>query len=246
MTNITQKTESYRFSMPLLAGQRALLKYDVSGGSKVKVFKDASGSYRLDFESENIAPYSIQEIQVSWSLSNSDSAQVPVSKLLANNSQAERFIESDNLQVLNLATRLNKNGDLQNVQKIYNWVSENIKRADYSGKIYGAVWALKNYRGDCTEQALLFVALARALGVPSRVMGGYIMERSGRVFAKDFHNWAEAYVQGKWIIIDPYYGVFDDGYEKYIATQVLDFSSPDADNRRFWIKGGKGLKVTMQ
>ena len=137
------------------------------------------------------------------------------------------------------------NSTRSNAKYIHSWIEKNISNDAYRSDVKGAEWAFKNRRGDCTEQALLYVALARAAGLPARVMGGYIVERSGRVFGKDYHNWAEVYVEGKWLIADPFYGVFDQGYEKYIATQVVDYDNPDADNRRFWIEGGEGIKVTM-
>lgn len=131
------------------------------------------------------------------------------------------------------------------VNKLYSWITSNINNSSYSGKVKNTSWTLKNKKGDCTEQAMLMVAMAREAGMPARVMGGYIMEKSGRVFAKDYHNWAEVYVDDRWIIVDPYYRVFDDGYDKYIAMQIVDYDDPNAENRRFWIEGAEGVTVKM-
>lgn len=57
-------------------------------------------------------------------------------------------------------------------------------------------------RGDCTEHAQLFVALARRLGLPAR-------EISGLVYLGDSHQrfgghaWAEVALDGRWQAVDP-------------------------------------------
>ena len=149
------------------------------------------------------------------------------------------------LSSIGLLKNLTLDNKTETVKVIASWITHNIQQASYSADVLGAEWTLKNKKGDCTEQAMLMVAMAREAGMPARVMGGYIMEKSGRVFAKDYHNWAEVYVDDRWIIVDPYYRVFDDGYDKYIAMQIVDYDDPNAENRRFWIEGAEGVTVIM-
>lgn len=57
-------------------------------------------------------------------------------------------------------------------------------------------------QGDCTEHAALFVALARAAGLPARNAGGltYLtMGEDGGMFG--FHAWAEVWL-GEWVPVD--------------------------------------------
>ncbi len=58
--------------------------------------------------------------------------------------------------------------------------------------------------GDCTEHAVLAVALLRSLGVPSRAVVGMVysesFEGAHNVFV--FHMWAEAHRNGKWVQVD--------------------------------------------
>ena len=61
--------------------------------------------------------------------------------------------------------------------------------------------ALESLSGDCTEHTVLFIALARAAGIPARIC-------SGVTFAKDafyYHFWPEVYV-GTWVQMDPTLG----------------------------------------
>jgi transglutaminase-like putative cysteine protease len=65
--------------------------------------------------------------------------------------------------------------------------------------------------GDCTEHAVLAAALARAIGMPSRVVGGLAYAEDLPGFEKGgfgYHMWAEIYV-GEWMPVDPALGGHD-------------------------------------
>jgi transglutaminase-like putative cysteine protease len=62
-------------------------------------------------------------------------------------------------------------------------------------------------RGDCTEHSVLFVALARALGIPARQVHGLVYARyEDAQDALYWHAWAEVQSGGEWIAIDPTFG----------------------------------------
>ncbi len=63
---------------------------------------------------------------------------------------------------------------------------------------------LRAGKGDCTEHALLFVALARAAGIPARGVHGLVYaEYDDRVPALYWHAWAEVKDGDDWIAVDP-------------------------------------------
>jgi hypothetical protein len=62
-------------------------------------------------------------------------------------------------------------------------------------------------KGDCTEHAVLLVALARALGVPARGVHGLVYARyEDGQDALYWHAWAEVRSAGEWIAMDPTFG----------------------------------------
>lgn len=62
-------------------------------------------------------------------------------------------------------------------------------------------------KGDCTEHAVLLVALARALGVPARDVHGLVYARyDDGQHALYWHAWAEVRSAGEWIPMDPTFG----------------------------------------
>lgn len=62
--------------------------------------------------------------------------------------------------------------------------------------------ALMLGRGDCTAHALLFAALARARGIPTRLVTGFRVN-DGRLVR---HRWAIVAVEGIWLAVDPTHG----------------------------------------
>ena len=58
---------------------------------------------------------------------------------------------------------------------------------------------LESREGDCTEHALLLVALLRKAGVPSRLAYGLILTEVGFIG----HAWVELYSEARWYWLDP-------------------------------------------
>jgi transglutaminase-like putative cysteine protease len=85
------------------------------------------------------------------------------------------------------------------------WVRDHVGR-QRSGGVPSAVHALEARRGDCNEHAVLFVALARAAGLPARTAGGLVY-LDGRFY---YHAWAEVYL-GDWVAVDPMLDQFPAG-----------------------------------
>ena len=64
--------------------------------------------------------------------------------------------------------------------------------------------ALKLGRGVCQDFAHVFIAVARAIGVPCRYVSGYVYEGDGEPFTGASHAWAEAWVPERgWTAYDP-------------------------------------------
>ena len=60
--------------------------------------------------------------------------------------------------------------------------------------------------GDCTEHAVLAVAMLRALGVPAHEVYGLVYARMGGTDGLYWHAWVEVRSAGEWIAIDPTFG----------------------------------------
>jgi hypothetical protein len=90
------------------------------------------------------------------------------------------------------------------VRRLVNYVYSSLRK-QLATNLPSASVVLKEGYGDCTEHTWLFVALARAAGIPSRpVYGLAYVEGPQRRFA--YHAWAEVEIDGRWVEVDPTWG----------------------------------------
>jgi hypothetical protein len=82
------------------------------------------------------------------------------------------------------------------------WVYRNVRR-EPAVTVPSAVQVLETRRGDCNEHTALYVALARAVGLPARTAAGLVY-LNGRFY---YHAWPEVYL-GDWVAVDPMFDQF--------------------------------------
>jgi transglutaminase-like putative cysteine protease len=82
-------------------------------------------------------------------------------------------------------------------QKLRDWVYASMKPRGDIGIPRSAVEVLKNKDGVCRDYALLYTALARAAGIPTRLCVGVLYAENGFYY----HAWAESWL-GKWVAVD--------------------------------------------
>ena len=157
--------------------------------------------------------------------------------------QPEEFIQSDNPEVVRTAQAIV--GDEENPHKkallIYNFVIKNLKY-EVQSEEKGALWALENRKGDCSEYSYLFVALCRAAGIPARVQAGFAFHYVNEVM-EDGHMWAEYYLENYgWIPVDATWKMFGQVDYKHLSSiQSMPEVMPYA-NFYFESAGGRRLE----
>ncbi len=83
-------------------------------------------------------------------------------------------------------------------QRLERWVHAHIDQKGMGVAFASALEVCRSREGDCTEHAVLFAALARAAGIPARVVMGleYLMGIWGG------HAWNEVWIEGEWYPLD--------------------------------------------
>ncbi len=113
------------------------------------------------------------------------------------------YIQSNHPSIRVLAREIV--GDEKNSRRVAallsEWVYSNLEKS-FLVAIPNAVDILKKRAGDCKAHSILFVALARCLGLPARTVAGLVAMEDGAFY---FHQWAEVNT-GRWLTVDP---VFD-------------------------------------
>ncbi|MCX7994878.1 MAG: transglutaminase family protein [candidate division WOR-3 bacterium] len=67
-----------------------------------------------------------------------------------------------------------------------------------------AIDVLKTKEGDCNEHSILFTALSRALGIPTKIYVGLVNLEGNAYF---YHAWCAVWL-GKWVPVDPTFNQF--------------------------------------
>jgi transglutaminase-like putative cysteine protease len=84
------------------------------------------------------------------------------------------------------------------IEKLVPWVADYVKDTVTDGQT--ALDTLQSRTGNCVSHARLFVALARAAGLPSRMAVGLVYAPGKGLL---YHAWAEVHVNGAWLTVDP-------------------------------------------
>lgn len=136
----------------------------------------------------------------------------------------KHLIESNNPSIA--TTAQNVVGEETNPQemalKIYEFVVDRLTYAAQPEE-QGALWALENSKGDCSEYSYLFVALSRAVGIPSRVLTGFAFNSPTQSLS-DGHMWAEYYLENYgWVPVDASWDLFDELDGHHFASLLSEF-----------------------
>ncbi|UCF70190.1 MAG: hypothetical protein JSW49_08300 [candidate division WOR-3 bacterium] len=83
-----------------------------------------------------------------------------------------------------------------------------------------ALEVLQTRKGDCNEHAILFTALARAVGLPTKIYVG-LVNLNG--YAYYYHAWCAVWL-GKWVPVDPTFNQFpaDVGHLKLKEGEIAE------------------------
>ena len=90
---------------------------------------------------------------------------------------------------------------LPSASRLEAWIFHHVRQTMAANQAT-ALDVLNSLSGDCTEITMLFVALARAAGIPAREVGGLMFAGEGEPMF-GWHAWAEIHDGHQWVSIDP-------------------------------------------
>lgn len=143
-------------------------------------------------------------------------AEVETAQTLAPYLRANAWVRSEDVEVRRIAAKAGP-ADRSlpaRMNKLESLVRENMRRdADYVGYA-DAAEALRTGKGDCTEFAVILAALARAQGIPARVVVGmaYSARFTGNRNSFNPHAWVQVYDGSRWRSYDASLEGFDSAH----------------------------------
>lgn len=87
---------------------------------------------------------------------------------------------------------------LEAVTRIHRYLQDQFKNRNFSGYT-DAITAYKLGEASCNGKGRLFVAMARKINLPARLVGGLVMQAGSKRIS---HQWVEVYVNGYWVPFD--------------------------------------------
>lgn len=127
--------------------------------------------------------------------------------------QPNAWLQSDAPAIRRLAARAvgGAHDDLQRMRRLREFVSDYITGHGLDVGYASALEVVNSREGDCTEYAVLLAAMARAQGIPARVVTGMVyadrFAGGTRLFIP--HEWVQAWVHGRWQSFDAALRHFD-------------------------------------
>ena len=109
------------------------------------------------------------------------------------------FIESDDPAIVARARAIagEEEDPVRRAERILAWI-ETSMTPEPSATVPSAREVLRVLRGDCNEHAVLLTALARAAGVPARMVAGAVYQDGAFLY----HAWNELWLGGRWVSAD--------------------------------------------
>jgi hypothetical protein len=149
--------------------------------------------------------------------------------------KATTFLQVENPKI-RAASRVavgNERDALRAARRINDWVYGTLRKVP-TISIPNALQVLEMGEGDCNEHAVLFAAMARAAGIPTRTVAGTVYLDGAFLY----HAWCEVWLD-RWIPIDPALHQFpaDATHIKFVV------GGPDAQLAMIGIIGRLGLDV---
>jgi transglutaminase-like putative cysteine protease len=118
--------------------------------------------------------------------------------------EATPLIQSSDPRIIAAARRIaGAETDPVVVARLLNdWVYRTVRK-DVTLSVPSALQVLDARQGDCNEHTVLYVALARSLGLPARTAVGLVHIRGSFYY----HAWPEVWL-GEWVAVDPTLGQY--------------------------------------
>ncbi|HUH12122.1 MAG TPA: transglutaminase-like domain-containing protein [Longimicrobiales bacterium] len=179
-------------------------------GVELAGFDLAGGRQRLSGDTLRIRREDLRSLEPGYALPWSGGGE-PAAELAAT-----PLIQSGDPRIIDQARRIAGGSTDPAVvaRRLSEWVYAELDKV-ITLSVPSALQVLEARQGDCNEHTVLYVALARALGLPARTAVGLVHLR-GRFY---YHAWPEVWLDGRWVAVDPTLGQVpaDAGHLRFVV-----------------------------
>jgi hypothetical protein len=155
---------------------------------------------------------------------------IPQPKPTDADSAPNNFIQSDDRQIVEIASRLapGESDPWKLACVLESFVDQTVELKNFSQAFATAAEVARSREGDCTEHGVLMAALCRARKIPARVAFGLVYFEPEKGFA--YHMWNEVWIADRWVPVDATLGLGGIGADHIkLGDSNLSGGSPLAD-----------------
>lgn len=212
--------------------------------------KDALGNQELEFRFESLPPYGQKVVNVSVQVSMWNSPRIDaISPELRQSGSAALVDETDRhvqAALAEIESPIHSVSPLAWLKAANSWVYQTFEDVGYVSRDRGALFALSEKKGDCTEFMHALVALSRTQQIPALPVAGFRIDGSSAVLkAMDYHNWVMFEADGKWGVADPHGNIFEEARDNYVAFRLLQAQAGQTENSQRFFTHDSRVKVAM-
>jgi transglutaminase-like putative cysteine protease len=219
-------------------------RLDVRPESDVRSYRDGFGNLVHYFN--HVAPH--DRVEVTGHSVVATQADVPD---LEDTLFPEDFLQfrepvNDVPGVRAIAHRIEENDLEDRLDRLTEHINQEFEYRPQTTDVFTAVEEVLRRRvGVCQDFAHLFIAAARAMGIPARYVSGYIYSGVGNVGTGASHAWAEALVPGRgWVGHDPTNPVHVSDHHVRVAVG-RDYRDVAPTRGTYVGAAGETMKVTV-
>lgn len=194
--------------LPKTDGRQSVDNEESSTGVFVSNIHSDSLNREVTWNAENVVgqqslryAYSVRAHHVRYEIPEGMAIPQSYPAALASYLVAEPGIQKDDPQIekaLNGIVPMENRTVLDVLTRIHRHLQDKMANRNFSGYT-DALTALKLGEASCNGKSRLFVAMARKLNIPARLIGGFVMEQGSK---RTSHQWVEVYVNGHWVPFD--------------------------------------------
>jgi len=173
-----------------------------------------SGQNKVEYQ------VTLKSARVKYIFNDETEMNVPVTDQLQRYLEPSEEIQSGSPAIARKALEITEGKETlyAKVRAIHEYVMNEIRYINFSGVLDAEACMLLG-EGSCNGKSRLFVAMARTLGIPARVVGGIILNKSPK---RTIHQWVELFINGQWVPFCPTNNYFAELPKNYITLYYDD------------------------
>jgi transglutaminase-like putative cysteine protease len=196
-----------------------------------KAGKGKPTKFDLTFE------YTVHCVHFDLDPKNVQATDVTQGELKRFTSEAPHVVFTEKIKNLVHELAGNETNPLINAKAFYDWIAGNIQYSyarEYSTLTNIGEYCFANRYGDCGQEAMLFITMCRAQGIPARWQTGWDLYPNSH----DIHDWTEIYIAPYgWVPVDAWAGIYTHRY----CTSVSQAERDEMQN--FYFGGLEGWRM---